>query len=106
MGIEFGQSQRQSQKLAVSPRQMQGLRLLSKSLPELRAEILDEMARNPAIDDVERTLETNLSEVERQRDASADAMPDYPEDDWEGERGFDEEAAERRQAFFDSQVGE
>ena len=75
MGIEFGQSQRQSQKLAVSPRQMQGLRLLSKSLPELRAEILDEMARNPAIDDVERTLETNLSEVERQRDASADAMP-------------------------------
>lgn len=106
MGLEFGQSQRQAQKLSVSPRQMQGLRLLSKSLPELRAEILDEMARNPAIDDVERTLETNLSEVERQRDASSDAAPDYPEDDWEGERGYDEAAAERRQAFFDNQVGE
>ena len=104
MALELGQSQRQKQTLAVSPQQLQGLKLLAKSLPELRAEIFAEMARNPAIEDVERPLETNLSEVERQQDAT-DALPDYPEEDEIGVRGFDEDAAERRQAFFDNQVG-
>jgi len=105
MALELGQSQRQKQTLAVSPQQLQGLKLLAKSLPELRAEIFAEMARNPAIEDVERSLETNLSEVERQRETSDDA-PDFPEEEDIGVRGYDEEAAERRQAFFDNQVGE
>ncbi|MBR2837241.1 MAG: RNA polymerase factor sigma-54 [Kiritimatiellae bacterium] len=105
MALDLGQSQRQKQTLAVSPQQLQGLKLLAKSLPELRAEIFAEMARNPAIEDVERPLETNLSEVERQR-AADDPEPDYPEEEDIGVRGFDEDAAERRQAFFDSQVGE
>ena len=105
MALELGQSQRQKQTLAVSPQQLQGLKLLAKSLPELRAEIFAEMARNPAIEDVERSLETNLSEVERQQEAS-DAAPDFPEEEDIGVRGYDEEAAERRQAFFDNQVGE
>ena len=39
MALELGQSQRQKQTLAVSPQQLQGLKLLAKSLPELRAEI-------------------------------------------------------------------
>ena len=105
MALELGQSQRQKQTLTVSPQQLQGLKLLAKSLPELRAEIFAEMARNPAIEDVERSLETNLSEVERQREAADDA-PDFPEAEDIGVRGYDEEAAERRQAFFDNQVGE
>ena len=59
------------------------------------------MARNPAIEDVERPLETSLSEVERQQGVEA---PDYPEDDFTPGQNYDEEAAERRQSFFDNQV--
>lgn len=94
-------AQRQRQVLALAPRQMQGLKLLAKSLPELREEIVAEMARNPAIEDVERPLETSLSEVERQQGVEA---PDYPEDDFTPGQNYDEEAAERRQSFFDNQV--
>ena len=94
-------AQRQVQTLA--PHMMQGIRLLAKSLPELRAEIAAEMERNPAIEDVDHPLETSLSEVERRRDEDS-PEPDYPEDDFEPGRNFDEEAAERRQSFFDSQV--
>ena len=82
-------------------------RLLSRSLPELRAEIAAEMASNPAIEDVDHPLETPLSEVERMEGESGEpAEPDYPEDDFEPGLNRDEEAAERRQAFFDSQVKE
>ena len=47
--------QRQTQKLA--PHMMQGLKLLAKSLPELRAEIAEEISRNPAIEDVDHPLD-------------------------------------------------
>ena len=93
--------QRQVQTLA--PHMMQGLRLLAKSLPELRAEIAAEMERNPAIEDMDHPLETSLSEVERRNDEGS-PEPDYPEDDFEPGRNLDEEAAERRQSFFDNQV--
>ena len=96
-------TQRQKQTLALAPRQMQGLKLLAKSLPELRAEIAAEMERNPAIEDVAHPLETSLSEVERQHDA-VESAPDYPEDDFTPGQNYDEEAAERRQSFFDNQV--
>lgn len=92
---------RQTQTLA--PHMMQGLKLLAKSLPELRAEISAEMSRNPAIEDVDHPLETVLSEVSR-RDNEENREPDYPEDDFEPNRNYDEEAAERRQHFFDSQI--
>lgn len=94
-------SQRQIQTLA--PHMMQGLRLLAKSLPELRAEIAEEMSRNPAIEDMDHPLETALSEVTRQNDEE-NREPDYPEDDYEPGHDYDEEAAERRQVFFDNQV--
>ena len=42
MPLELGQSQRLKQTLSVTPQQLQGLRLLAKSLPELRAEIMAE----------------------------------------------------------------
>jgi RNA polymerase sigma-54 factor len=93
----------QKQVQTLAPHMMQGLRLLAKSLPELRAEIADEMSRNPAIEDVDHPLETSLSEVERRSD-EADPMPDYPEDDFEPGHNYDEAAAERRQRFFDNQV--
>ena len=105
MPLALGQTQKQKQVLAVSPQQMQGLKLLAKSLPELRAEMFAEMARNPAIEDVERPLETSLSEIERRNDESI-VEPDYPDEESLEVRNFDEEAAERRQAFFDSQVKE
>ena len=105
MPLELGQSQRLKQTLAVTPQQLQGLRLLAKSLPELRAELLDEMARNPAIEDVDHPLETQMSEVER-RDGAESQEPDYPEDDFTPGLNRDEDAAERRQAFFDRQVAE
>ena len=92
---------RQTQTLA--PRMMQSLQLLAQSLPELRAEIAAEMSRNPAIEDVDHPLETSLSEAERRSDESS-PEPDYPEDDFEPGRNIDEEAAERRQSFFDNQV--
>ena len=94
--------QRQRQVQAISPRQLMQVKLLARSLPELRAEIIAEMAANPAIEDVDHPLETPLSEVERRE--SEREEPDYPEDDFEPGFNRDEEAAERRQAFFDKQV--
>ena len=97
--------QDQRQTLAISAQQMMGLRLLAKSLPELRAAIVTEIERNPAIEDVDHPLETPLSEAERQRaEIEAATTSDY--DDYDRGRGADEEAAELRQAFFDSQVKE
>ena len=97
----------QQQKLAISGRQMQGLKLLAMSLPELRAEIAAEMSANPAIEDMDHPLETPLSEVEAKLDREREQdEPDFPEDGYEPTVGHDEEAAERRQAFFDNLVKE
>ena len=93
--------QRQTQKLA--PHMMQGLKLLAKSLPELRAEIAKEISENPAIEEVDHPLETPLSEVARRNDET-DREPDYPDDDFEPGVDYDTEAADRRQSFFESQV--
>ena len=101
MPLSLVQKQRQQQ--TISPRQLMQVKLLARSLPELRAEIIAEMAANPAIEDVDHPLETPLSAVEG-RDGGDE--PDYPEEDYEPGISRDEEAAERRQAFFDSQVKE
>ena len=98
-------SQAQRQAMAISPRQLQGIKLLAKSLPELRAEILAEMASNPAIEDVEHVLETPLSEVEHEHEI-ANMEPDYPEDDFEPGLNNDEMAADRKQAFIENRVKE
>ena len=102
MPLSLEQRQRQSQ--TISPRQLMQVKMLARSLPELRAGIVAEMAANPAIEDMDHPLETPLSEIER-RDGEA-AEPDYPEEDYEPGFSSDEEAAERRQAFFDRQVKE
>ena len=115
--METGLSQRQSQTMTLAPQLRQGLRLLAMSLPELRSELIAEMAKNPVIDDVEPTLErTTLSDKESE-DAADARMSDYPEDDNtrdaayldgfnRGDSGADTEAIERRQKFFDNQVSE
>lgn len=103
MATTFHQSERQRQAQNMGAQQLQSIRLLAKSLPELRAEIAAEMSANPAIEDVDHPLETSLSDVEaRQREETHE--PDYPEDDFTPGTSADEAAAERRQAFFDRQV--
>ena len=108
-GIMAGNAlvQRQSQTMALAPQLQEGLKMLAMSLPELRAKLMDEMARNPVIDDVEATLEkTTLSDKEAEGDA--EPMSDYPDDDYEplDTARPDAEAVERRQRFFEDQVCE
>ena len=103
LALDQSQSQRQRQTLAVSPQQLQGLKLLAKSLPELRAEILAEMARNPAIEDVERPLEAQPPEDDGRQDEPEDDS-EYQEYDLRRGARSDASAAERRQAFFDNQA--
>lgn len=87
------------------------------SLPELRSELIAEMAKNPVIDDIEPTLEkTTVSERERQL-AEDERVSDYPEDDdireaaymdgiARGKNGSDPDAMARREKFFENQVRE
>ena len=106
--METGLSQRQSQTMTLAPQLRQGLKMLAMSLPELRGELIAEMARNPVIDDVVPTLEkTTVSEKERES-AAAEAVSDYPDEDYDARdtTAPDAEALERRQKFFDNQVKE
>ncbi len=98
------QGQAQNQRLNLAPQQIESLNLLAKSLPELRAEIFQEMARNPAIESVENVLEAPLGNADDQEYSQNE--PDYPEDDYTPGLSSDESAAEKRQAFFDKQVEE
>ena len=110
-----GLVQSQSQRQTLAPQMRQGLRLLAMSLPELRSELIAEMAKNPVIDDIEPTLEkTTVSEREQQM-AEDERVSDYPEDDntreaaymdgiARGENGSDPDAMARREKFFENQV--
>lgn len=88
----------------LAPRQIESLNLLAKSLPELRAEIFQEMSLNPAIESVENVLESPLGNADNEEYTPSE--PDYPEDDYTPGLSSDESAAEKRQAFFDKQVQE
>ena len=106
--MEAGLQQRQTQKTSLAPQMRQGLKMLAMSLPELRTELIAEMAKNPVIDDVEPTLEkTTVSEKERES-AADERVSDYPDEDYDARdtAAPDAEALERRQRFFDSQVHE
>ena len=106
--MNAGLSQRQTQTMILAPQLRQGLKMLAMSLPELRSELIAEMAKNPVIDDVEPTLEkTTFSEKEREGE-SAEQVSDYPDEDFDARDTArpDAEALERRQKFFDNQVGE
>ena len=83
--METGLSQRQSQTMTLAPQMRQGLKMLAMSLPELRSELIAEMAKNPVIDDVEPTLEkTTFSEKERAgEESSSSSSSDYPDEDFD-----------------------
>ena len=115
--METGLSQGQSQRMTLAPQLRQGLRMLAMSLPELRSELIAEMAKNPVIDDVEPTLERTTISDKESESAAAERTSDYPEDDNtrdaayldgfnRGDSGTDPEALERRQKFFENQVHE
>ena len=106
--MNAGLAQRQSQAAVLAPQLQQGVKMLAMSLPELRSELIAEMAKNPVIDDVEPTLErTTISEKEKES-AAAERIDDYPDDDYEplDTARPDAEALERRQKFFENQVQE
>lgn len=105
-GLVLSTAQKQTQVLG--QQQLQGLRLLQMSLPELRTEVQKEIESNPAIEDTDHPLETPMSDIEAQRSGlEGDGERDFPEDDFEPQvRRYDEEAVERRQAMFDRQVKE
>lgn len=103
MTTSLGQTGRLDQKQTLAPQMLQGVKMLAMSLPVLRTELMAKIASNPAIEDIDHPLETLLSEVEARQKAD-EPMPDYPDDGYEPAASVDEEAAERRQAFFDNQV--
>ena len=76
--MNAGLSQRQTQTMILAPQTMilapqlrQGLKMLAMSLPELRSELIAEVAKKPVIDDVEPTLEkATFSEKEREGESA------------------------------------
>ncbi len=106
----FRQTQQQNLTLKLAPQQRQSLHLLQLSLPDLRAELFAEMDRNPVIEEIEPTLETETtSQKEREaEDHEREFASDYTEDDDIPETTYtaDADALDRRQKFFDSQTRE
>lgn len=98
----------QKQILTLGHQQLQGLRLLQMTLPELRTEVQHEIESNPAIEDTDHPLETTMTDAEaKRREDEGDGVSDFPEDDFTAlERRDDEESIERRQAMFDRQTRE
>ena len=103
-GSQLAQNLGQRQQLAIGARQLLGVRLLTKSLPELREEVIREIEANPALEDIDHPLETPMSEVAGAENdqPGRDAEDGFPEEDFTpAARREDEEALERRQAMFD-----
>ena len=99
------QGQRLTQQLA--PAMRQSIRMLAMNLQELRQEIVREISLNPVIDDIDHDLETPLADAEARSDAREEALDEaLPEDEAAPSVNPDEDAAERRQRFFDNQVGQ
>lgn len=103
------QSQTLAQTQVMSLQQRQALHMLQLSLPDLRAELFEEMSRNPVIEDIEATLErSTTTQVEQASEAQARKDDsDYPEDD-DNPNGtpsaVDSDALERREHFINSQT--
>lgn len=103
--LSLQQGQKLTQQLA--PAMRQSIRMLAMNLPELRQEIVREIGMNPVIDDVEHTLERPLDDAVRKAGEREDERSSVvPEDEATPSVNPDEDAVERRQRFFDSQVRE
>lgn len=92
--------------------QMQrSLQMLAMSLPELRAQLYDELSRNPCIDEIESTLEKETTsqkerETEQKEYEGEDHYDTDMDDHAEADYTADADALERRQKFFDAQTAE
>lgn len=102
--LSFQQGQKQSQQLA--PVVRQSIRMLAMNLPDLRQEIVREISRNPIIEDVDHVLERPLDDAVSQNDRKeTEAASLTPEDEAVPSVNPSEDDIERRQRFFDNQVG-
>lgn len=100
-------SQQQVQNLTqrLAPAMRQSIKVLAMNLQDLRQEIVHEMSTNPLIEDFEHSLEVPLDVVERREvDRETAVTEAQPYDEAVPSVNPDEDAAERRQRFFDSQV--
>ena len=103
--LSFQQGQKQTQQLAPAVRQ--SIRMLAMNLPDLRQEIVREIARNPLIEDVDHALERPLDDAVSQNDMREnEAVSAMPEDEAVPSVNPSEDDLERRQRFFDNQVDE
>ena len=83
----------------------QSIKVLAMNLQELRQEIVAQIGQNPMIDEVEHTLEVPMDVAESTASAKDEAISDaMPYDEAAPSVNSDEDAAERRQRFFDNQV--
>ncbi len=97
------QGQKQSQQLAPAVRQ--SIRMLAMNLPDLRQEIVREIALNPVIEDVDHVLERPIDDaVSRNNEIESATASTMPEDEAVPSVNPNEEDVERRQRFFDNQV--
>lgn len=101
--LSLRQGQRLAQQLA--PAMRQSIKVLAMNLQELRQEIVTQIGQNPMIDEVEHTLEVPMDVAESTASAKDEAISDaMPYDEAAPSVNSDEDAAERRQRFFDNQV--
>ena len=102
--LSLQQGQHLSQQLA--PALRQSIKVLAMNLQELRQEIVREISVNPVIEDIDHQLETPMDAAMSRSEAHEElASSAQPEDEAVPSVNPDEDAAERRQRFFDSQVG-
>ncbi len=103
--LSLRQGQKQSQQLAPAVRQ--SIRMLAMSLPDLRQEIVREIALNPMIEDMDHILESSMTDALSKNDRlESEAAAAMPEDEASPSVNPSEDAVERRQRFFDNQVDE
>ena len=103
--LSLQQGQRQSQQLAPAVRQ--SIRMLAMNLPDLRQEIVREIACNPLIEDVDHVLERSLDAAVSSHDVRGkEGIAAMPEDEAVPSVNPNEDSLDRRQRFFDNQVEE
>jgi RNA polymerase sigma-54 factor len=103
--LSLQQGQKQSQQLAPAVRQ--SIRMLAMNLPDLRQEIVREIALNPMIEDIDHVLESPMTDALSKNDRrESEAAAAMPEDEASPSVNPGEDAIERRQRFFDNQVDE
>ncbi|MGN0854640.1 MAG: RNA polymerase factor sigma-54 [Kiritimatiellia bacterium] len=113
--MNLGREQRQTQGMAqtqmLSQQMQRSLKMLAMSLPELRAQLHEELRNNPCIEEIESTLEKETTtqkerEAEAQEYEGADPYDTDMDDHAEADYTADADALERRRKFFDSQTAD